>query len=419
MKSSHPHTQDKKDRGPQVAKRQSGITQILFDTETPKKVLALEPTQEVEVSQTSDPRQRNLTAKFGRQIKYMPIESYCIGEKMSLMEKDLYPNQTFGKAHCLMVVHSGINKNLSNEAIFENYDVSMKGMESQYLFNLECFKNEAVQPEVKRLLMPPIRMALNPSTIYNCVQTITAGHRSSPSSAFQKVQKSPFWGFIHDSIIKFGMDFLGIFIKGVDSDTIRPVSTPLCLEHIKRGHTGVDLANYLVSAIASHLKVKDSAFNTISSEVTALEGAAMEPPPEFFKLGTVKSVNQADKEIHIQLSDMPVANNGDGVATNGKAARLLSVCYVLDSPSVHCAAHGSDLVMKRMATSKTMSVSEVVAAYEALRPVIKHFELSTKNKEKLDASISMLHLQQIHLISWSGTRMTHFVTACRQFACCV
>ena len=62
-----------------------------------------------------------------------------------------------------------------------------------------------------------------------------------------------------------------------------------------------------------------------------------------------------------------------------------------------------------------MSVPEVVAAYEALRPIIKHFELSTKSKEQLDACIKILNLRQIHLISWSGTRMAHFVSACSQF----
>ena len=67
--------------------------------------------------------------------------------------------------------------------------------------------------------------------------------------------------------------------------------------------------------------------------------------------------------------------------------------------------------MKRMPTSKTMSVPEVVVAYESLRPVIKHFEPSTKSKEKLDEAIAILDLQQIKLISWGGTRMAHFVTA--------
>ena len=59
-----------------------------------------------------------------------------------LFQKGQYGNERFGKAHCLIIVHSGINKNLSNEAIFDSYDLWMKGMENQYLFNLQCFKHD-------------------------------------------------------------------------------------------------------------------------------------------------------------------------------------------------------------------------------------------------------------------------------------
>ena len=65
--------------------------------------------------------------------------NWCLGQKKSLSEKCEYTNEWFGKAHCLMMVHSGINKNLFNEAISDT-DVSIKGMENQYLFNLQCFK---------------------------------------------------------------------------------------------------------------------------------------------------------------------------------------------------------------------------------------------------------------------------------------
>ena len=121
-----------------------------------------------------------------------------------------------------MMDHSGIKKNLCNESMFEMYDVLMKGMESQYLFNLECFKNEMVDNEVKNMLMPPIRMALNSETIHDCVKAITSSHVDSPSSDFQKIKKPNFWGFSYDSIIKFGIDFLGIFIKGVNCEEGTP-----------------------------------------------------------------------------------------------------------------------------------------------------------------------------------------------------
>ena len=39
-----------------------------------------------------------------------------------ITEKWEYINEWFGKAHCLMIVHRGINKNLSNEAVFDTYD---------------------------------------------------------------------------------------------------------------------------------------------------------------------------------------------------------------------------------------------------------------------------------------------------------
>ena len=60
-------------------------------------------------------------------------------------------------------------------------------------------------------------------------------------------------------------------------------------------------------------------------------------------------------------------------------------------------------------------VSEVVTAYQALKPVVKHFERSTKSKEKLDTAMENLNLKWMRLISWGGTRMAHFVTACQEF----
>ena len=68
---------------------------------------------------------------------------------------------------------------------------------------------------------------------------------------------------------------------------------------------------------------------------------------------------------------MPIANTGDEIALNGRALRLLCICYGFDAPFYHCAAHSSDLVMKRMAKSKTTPVTEVVKTYDCLRRVIK------------------------------------------------
>ena len=56
-------------------------------------------------------------------------------------------------------------------------------------------------------------------------------------------------------------------------------------------------------------------------------------PPTYFKLGKLISLNEEDKQIHIQIDqNMPIANCGDGVSVNEKAARILSDLYGLDTP---------------------------------------------------------------------------------------
>ena len=69
---------------------------------------------------------------------------------------------------------------------------------------------------------------------------------------YTKILNSLFWGFSHDSITKFGMEVLGIFIQGTDINTTGPIITPKCLLKINSGHTAVDLANCLISVIAKH-----------------------------------------------------------------------------------------------------------------------------------------------------------------------
>ena len=56
-------------------------------------------------------------------------------------------------------------KNLSNKAIFDTYNVSMKGMVNQHLFKLKCFKHDGESENVTNLLELPIRIVLNKVTI--------------------------------------------------------------------------------------------------------------------------------------------------------------------------------------------------------------------------------------------------------------
>ena len=179
----------------------------------------------------------------------------------------------------------------------------------------------------------------------------------------------------------------------------------------------MDIANYLIGIITGYLSLPNSAFNCIGGilDEKEVDYNPMVKPPEYMKLGTIQRVDIEAKEIYIELKNMPVGNTGDGVFSNMKVARLLVLCYSLETLHFWCATHSTDLVLKRMATSKTMCVPQVVTTYDALRPVVKHFEKSAKSKDILDKSTSVLDLKQMKLISWVGTRMGHFMSACHTF----
>ena len=83
-------------------------------------------------------------------------------------------------------------------------------------------------------------------------------------------------------------------------------------------------------------------------------------PPQYFKLGLLKDVDEEKKVIKIQVSDKaPIANCGDGVTVNTKGARDVRNLYGLETPDYRCAELISSGTIKRLATSKTMNVPEV------------------------------------------------------------
>ena len=64
----------------------------------------------------------------------------------------------------------------------------------------------------------------------------------------------------------------------------------------------------------------------------------------------------------------------------------------------------------------TMSIEAVKEAYAVLGSVVRHFGRSVKNKESLDKCMRILEMKEVHLISWCGTRMAHFLDACTLFS---
>ena len=71
-----------------------------------KKILTIKKPDE----NNHENKQRTLVVKYGKKYRYMPVSNRCLCQKKSLSEKCEYVNERFWKGHCLMIVHSGINK---------------------------------------------------------------------------------------------------------------------------------------------------------------------------------------------------------------------------------------------------------------------------------------------------------------------
>ena len=74
----------------------------------------------------------------------------------------------------------------------------------------------------------------------------------------------------------------------------------------------------------SYNKIKESAYETIQSHFSrsAVEEPSSPFPTTYFKLGHLYEINEDKLEIHsTRGNSLPVANTGDGVAVNKKAAR--------------------------------------------------------------------------------------------------
>ena len=98
-------------------------------------------------------------------------------------------------------------------------------------------------------------------------------------------------------------------------------------------------------------------------------------PPSYFKIGELVNVDHSEKVVHIAVSNrFPVANIGDGVSVNVKAARVLRDLFGFMSPDFQYSAHDTSGSIKHLATSKAMNVPEVTTLCECFRIVIKHFE---------------------------------------------
>ena len=90
-----------------------------------------------------EPGHTSITTKYNRKMQYYDVSMFVLGKNCSLTAMSDTVAERFAKSHCMMMVHAGVNKNISNETIYEMYDTSMKGMESYYIMNKDILKGQS------------------------------------------------------------------------------------------------------------------------------------------------------------------------------------------------------------------------------------------------------------------------------------
>ena len=86
-------------------------------------------------------------------------------------------------------------------------------------------------------------------------------------------------------------------------------------------------AEKIIEEVADFIKVKNSVFEALKGKVE------FRPIPPYFKLEKLMIHDEIKQEIHIKVDEnVSVANYGDEVSVNQKAAHTLSELFGFDSP---------------------------------------------------------------------------------------
>ena len=362
-------------------------------------------------SQENQPDQSYLIGKFHNKTQYHSILA-SMDRKLKTSDACTTPIQHVAKGFCFSIVHAGVNERLSEASVIKQYDISFRGVLDHYQIQQNDISDRYREEDSNIKILKPQQRCLDKNNIVKYEKSILKAYTDDPESLYSTVRKAKYWSIMHDGIQKFSVEYNGIFITTIDPDTFKLLLLPFRLMKMKAGVDAHATCESLFLAFSEFINLKDSAFTAVRKKKGLI---LCQAPPTFFKLGVLLTCT--DTEIHLLMSDnLPIANIGDGVGVNIKAARVMAVLYGLLTPDYRCFAHSIDGCWKRIARSETMCVETVKKLYEALKLVVKHFKSSGKSLELLNESMEVLEMSKgVHLMNWCATRMAHFLAACERF----
>ena len=140
----------------------------------PNKVMVINNTRRNMIQCTAN--QRVL-----KKAKYQYVGS-MMNQKLKIHDPCKDDGAKFGKAFCLSIIHTGLNKCLSNEAILENYGTALRGMKEYHKF----VNTTATSSLSNVTLAPPLEVAVNKN------KSILTACRSDDDSLYKQMEKSKF-----------------------------------------------------------------------------------------------------------------------------------------------------------------------------------------------------------------------------------
>ena len=132
-------------------------------------------------------------------------------------------------------------------------------------------------------------------------------------------------------------------------------------------------------------------------------------PPSIFKCTTCEHIDWEERKIELLFENWSVALVGDGCNVNKKTGEILTSDIGLLSPTTRCSVHAASCTIRRITTSKTMSVPKVVTFASGIKPILKHFKLSGKSSELLQQCLEIMDMKPFKLMTWCPARMANLL----------
>ena len=104
-------------------------------------------------SSSSTAEQAILTSKYNKKTKFRFVDQ-TFQKKLAVQSKCESSLQEVAKGFCLSVVHSGVNKCLSESAIIEMYNTAYRGIYNHHLVQEESYKELYGLPKEKTIMAP-------------------------------------------------------------------------------------------------------------------------------------------------------------------------------------------------------------------------------------------------------------------------